>query len=236
LLCKTIKCVQEFPLHLSSALPRSVWRGELLNTFNSLIGDTSLALAAVTGRIHVVRELIKAGSDVNSSNLSGHTPLIMASAKGEVEVARDLITAGADLDREDVDGLTALNSAMAASTCCHQEVGEGAAMALLKRQNCTRIAQILRAAGANEDVPEDEDDLKCLCRQFIRDCLKKNNPKKSNLFFTVPALPLPRLLKEFLLFGEGEFKMRRGGKGTWLRGVVSWTAPSGQVLITRKHL
>jgi len=55
-----------------------------------------------------IRELIKAGADVNVRNQYGATPLMMMSQKGHSEIVKLLLEAGADVNAADTDGCTSL--------------------------------------------------------------------------------------------------------------------------------
>ena len=71
-----------------------------------------LITASRYGNTDVVRMLIKAGANVNLTNILGQTPLMEASERGHTEVARMLIKAGADLNaRSKYGGYTALQYA-----------------------------------------------------------------------------------------------------------------------------
>lgn len=68
--------------------------------------------AVVTGDLEVIRQHIKAGSDLNVLEPSrASTPLMTAAALGKTEAAKILIDAGADLNYQNNDGSTALHTA-----------------------------------------------------------------------------------------------------------------------------
>jgi ankyrin repeat protein len=68
--------------------------------------------AVVTNDFEVIRQHIKAGSDLNVLEPSrASTPLITAAALGHTEAAKILIEAGADLNYQNADGSTALHTA-----------------------------------------------------------------------------------------------------------------------------
>ncbi len=67
-----------------------------------------LLRASAAGNISRVRELIKAGADVNAKTKDGETVLMWASFSGHVDTARELIKAGADLNAKQKDGETVL--------------------------------------------------------------------------------------------------------------------------------
>jgi hypothetical protein len=68
--------------------------------------------AVVSGNLEVVRQHIKAGSNINKKDqMTGSTPLITAVTFGKTEVAKALIDANADLSLKNNDGSTALHVA-----------------------------------------------------------------------------------------------------------------------------
>jgi uncharacterized lipoprotein YehR (DUF1307 family) len=65
--------------------------------------------AIVTNDLNIIRQHIKAGSDLNVLEPSrASTPLITAAALGNAEAAKLLIEAGSELNYKNVDGSTAL--------------------------------------------------------------------------------------------------------------------------------
>ena len=64
-------------------------------------GTTPLMWAAVWGQDQVVRELIRAGADVNEMNNKKQTVLHRASSCGHSSVVKTLAEAGANLDVQD---------------------------------------------------------------------------------------------------------------------------------------
>src|SRR5262245_32200633 len=79
------------------------------------LGDyTPLFLAAKNGGAAVVELLLKAGSDVNSTNKTGTTPLMLAAASGRPDAVKVLLEHGADVNAVDtMNGQTALMFAAA---------------------------------------------------------------------------------------------------------------------------
>ncbi len=71
----------------------------------------SLHAAALQGSIDVIRQHIKAGSELNEKDVYGSTPLIIAATFDKTEVARALIEAGADMAITSNDGSTPLHIA-----------------------------------------------------------------------------------------------------------------------------
>ena len=71
----------------------------------------SIHLAALQGRIDVIQQHIKAGSNLDEKDDYGSTPLIIAVSFDKTEVAKALIDAGADLTITNNDGSTPLHIA-----------------------------------------------------------------------------------------------------------------------------
>ena len=67
--------------------------------------------AAFLGNTNVIRQHIKAGSDLNKKDDYGSTPLHTAAVFGKTEVALMLIDAGADINILNADGSTPLHTA-----------------------------------------------------------------------------------------------------------------------------
>lgn len=68
--------------------------------------------AVLYNNVEVVRQHIKAGSDLNLKDaFGGSTPLVTAATFGKTEIAKALIDAGADLSVRNNDGSTALHAA-----------------------------------------------------------------------------------------------------------------------------
>ncbi|XP_076230105.1 ankyrin repeat-rich membrane spanning isoform X1 [Nomia melanderi] len=71
-------------------------------------GSTALILAATKGKIHIVRELINHGADVNAEDGDNWTALLCAAKEGHTDVCLELLEHGADLEHRDMGGWTAL--------------------------------------------------------------------------------------------------------------------------------
>ena len=79
-----------------------------------VFGHTALAMAAMKGNVAVVRLLLEAGADKDTTiHNHGYTALMLAAARGHLECVRLLLDAGADREKASRNGKTA---AMLAST------------------------------------------------------------------------------------------------------------------------
>ena len=67
-------------------------------------GITALHWASDKGRLDVVRELLKAGANVNAVDEDDWTALHLASNNGHLDVVRELLRAGADPTLKNKEG------------------------------------------------------------------------------------------------------------------------------------
>lgn len=108
-------------------------------------------MAALQGDIDVVKQHIKAGSDLNMKDGSGASPLFVASTFGKTEVVKALIEAGAEVNFRKSDRSTPLHSA---AFFCHTEIVEmlledGADKSLRNNSGSTAYESV---AGSFESV------------------------------------------------------------------------------------
>ena len=78
-------------------------------------GKTALHLAAINGRVGVVRILLSKGADASSGDITGSTPLHVGAFRGFEGVARLLIEHGANVSAKTHQGATPEDVAMARS-------------------------------------------------------------------------------------------------------------------------
>ena len=94
----------------------------LISNTTTIIPSIGLHEAALQGDIEVIRQHIKAGSNLNEKDPSGgSSPMIIAATFGKTEVVKALIEAGADVNYKNNEGSTALH---AAAFFCHTEIVE----------------------------------------------------------------------------------------------------------------
>ena len=106
------------------------------------------AVSPLDGKEHaaeMVRELVRAGANVNAADSDGNTPLLGAVNSGNAEVVSLLLAAGADIHRPDSEGDSPLASAVLAA---------GPRRWPLERM--APIVQALRAAGADPSTRNNE--------------------------------------------------------------------------------
>ena len=86
-----------------------VWRddGRPLVVQWDVIGATALHLAAVQGRLDVVRLLLDRGARVDALDTNGRTPLMWAAAAGRADAVKELLARGADPRLADSEGMSA---------------------------------------------------------------------------------------------------------------------------------
>ena len=71
-------------------------------------GSTPLMLAACRGYVQCLKDLIKAGVDVNLANDYGSTPLMWDAAGKQITCLQELIKSGAEVNKADSKGHTTL--------------------------------------------------------------------------------------------------------------------------------
>jgi len=74
-------------------------------------GRTGLILAVFAGRLDLVKELIEAGADPNTTDLNGDAPLHIAAARNRPDMIATLISAGAQIDIADAYNRSPLSRA-----------------------------------------------------------------------------------------------------------------------------
>jgi len=123
-------------------------------------GDTALMVAAIGGRLPIVRKLVDRGAEINPA---GWTPLIYAATSGRDEVVRYLLEAGARIDAEGPNGTTALMMAARGgnadtvslliakgASVNHRNESGASALTWAERGGFEFIGKELRAHGARD--------------------------------------------------------------------------------------
>lgn len=110
------------------------------------VPEIGLHEAVIRGNLGIIKEHIKAGSDLNEKELAGgSSPLITACVFGKTEIAKTLIEAGADVNQTNNEGSTPLHTA---AFFCRTEIIEallknGADKSIKNKAGSTAIQSVL---------------------------------------------------------------------------------------------
>ena len=188
----------------------------------------SLSALIVAGRIgdgYCVHTLLQAGADVNATNKKGYTAIHYASERNYGDCLDILLQAGANVNTVDNSGSTALHSAAFRGDCTFvkkllyagadvniKDTETNTALHQATKRNRSKCASLLISAGADVNLlncteksaygnGEGEYGLTLmdLCREAVRNHLLLVNQQK-NLWQTIPQLPLPNVVIEYLLY------------------------------------
>ena len=188
----------------------------------------SVSALTVAGRIgdgYCLHALLQAGADVNASNKKGYTAIHYASERNYRDCLDLLLQAGADVNAVDNSGYTALHCAAfrgdftfvkkllyAGADVNIKDVETNTALHQATTRNHSKCASILICAGADVNLLSESEkstlrngEVECglslmdLSREAVRNhLLLVNQPK--NLLQTIPQLPLPNVVVEYLLY------------------------------------
>ena len=70
--------------------------------------QNEIDLAARSGQVEHVEQILKSGYDINSKNEKGHSALMLAAYNGHYNLVQFLISQGADVNSIDISGSTIL--------------------------------------------------------------------------------------------------------------------------------
>ena len=115
-----------------------------VNGYNDVVNnqvDASLMLAASSGRSKCIDLLIKAGADVNITDVNGYTPLTISVDHGHEHCVRLLIRAGADVNKPTDEKHTPLMCAASTGneSCLEMLLKAGADVNTTERCECTAL-------------------------------------------------------------------------------------------------
>ncbi len=166
-------------------------------------GFTPIFTAVEHGYLAIVELLIRYGCNLHdNSNWSQRSLLMCAAKRGRPECLRVLLHAGTSLRLRDERGLNALSKAVFSypynTECINLLYAAGdCAGKVLKEYSSDQIPYITLILEDHKHSLK----LTELCRKVIRwHLIGLARHRQSNLFVTVPRLPLPRILRNFLLF------------------------------------
>ena len=170
-----------------------------------------LHVAAMRGNVKMASHLIQRGADVDSVQLRGSTPLILACRAANFETVRLLLLNGADPNHVGNNGHNVISTALQSTT--DKRIPE----MLIDCGACVDLELILLCKKEREkfilldqhpkfmdvlkwcaDTPRS---LKTFCCLRIRRLLVQSHVKL-DLIKKVEKLPLPRLIKDYILFGH----------------------------------
>lgn len=143
---------------------------KLVNSKHPLSNQYPLQVAATTGNIDIVKDLIKNGADIECADTDGMTPLRIAADHSKSEVVELLLKNGANCDIEDSDGYTPLLSVIYHNKTGFDAENEKIVSGLLeaganlfKTENIYNFTAFHLAAGnCNENI------LRVLIKEYIR--------------------------------------------------------------------
>lgn len=172
---------------------------------------TPLHIAAMKGNVKMTSLLIQRGADVDRVQLRGSTALILACRAGDFDTVRILLLNGADPNHIGNNGHNVISTALQSTTdlripdmllACGAHVDlelldicrkEGKKFILFKEH--PEFFEIMKECGSTPRP------MKTLCCLTIRRLLVQSKGKL-HLIKKVEKLPLPRLIKDYLLFGH----------------------------------
>lgn len=157
-------------------------------------GKTALSIAAYKGKLDIVKELIKAGANINIQDIMGKTPLMLAVFADEMKVVKELIKAGADLNIKDKNDSCAihwcltcddLEELIKAGADVNAQDGDGNTVLIYAANNeDLDIIKLLIRLGANVDIVNYDDNTALIYAKNnieIVDILLKNRKNKNKL-------------------------------------------------------
>ena len=170
-----------------------------------------LHVAAMRGNVRIASHLIQRGADVDSVQLRGSTALILACRAANYETVRLLLLNGADPNHVGRNGHNVISTALQSSMDTRipeMLIDCGACVDLELIQLCKQEREkfILldphpEFLGVLKSCSETPRSLKTFCCLRIRRLLVRSHIKL-HLIKKVEKLPLPRLIKDYILFGH----------------------------------
>ena len=160
------------------------------------MGETALTVAVANkAKVSLIEELLARGCNVNHSERNGKTALKIACNSSSMVRARQAKV---------ISILLKNGASVAEDPLCdpsfktERKTGNNWAKQLLARAGLESVKDELSGETEEGVVPKLYD----LCRVPARQHVMNSFPN-SNLFYTIPRLVLPQLIKDFLLYEEG---------------------------------
>lgn len=170
-----------------------------------------LHVAAMRGNVRIASHLIQRGAGVDSVQLRGSTALILACRAANYETVRLLLLNGADPNHVGNNGHNVISTALQSTT--DRRIPEmlidcGALVDLELIQLCKKEREKFILLDKHPDFmqllrwcSETPRSLKTFCCLRVRRLLVQSHVKL-HLINKVDRLPLPKLMKDFILFGH----------------------------------
>ena len=176
------------------------------------VGTSALMTAIRLDKRGAFDQLLKAGADVNVVSNTGHTALTLAALEGNVYMAKHILKANCRVNK--IAGMTQNALTHHLKHMLPKFMDYDRPYPKCRRTKYKDISRLLFAAGEmlddeelNEMLQDDlhlKDEkmqLKHICREAIRNHLLDLYPHQ-HLFYRVPELGLPEMIKEYLLYDE----------------------------------
>ncbi len=179
-------------------------RGLSIETRNYM-DKTALHAAITYGQRDVLDLLISAGVNINDTNNRQKTsPLMLAADRGDFACLYTLLLAGADIRLKDIYDKSAIDHAAYRATFLDQYDVNCVTLLCAAGGDLTSVPKwALQKVNDNiilEDQKSGLHNLTLLCRKVIRShLLSTEGGRHHNLFIAIPRLPLPGIIKKFLL-------------------------------------
>ncbi|XP_071137346.1 ankyrin repeat and SOCS box protein 8-like [Mytilus edulis] len=168
-----------------------------------------LHMAAMHANSKIASQLVRRGAKVDVVQIRGWTPLILTCRANCVQTTRLLLLNGANPNHTGLNGHTPLSTALQFSTCKEipemlLEAGASVDITLIKRcqsekfQNLILHPELMVLIKYCAESPQTLRTLSCL---VIRNSLIHSS-QNIHLMKKVEQLPLPKLIKEYILLGH----------------------------------
>lgn len=168
-----------------------------------------LHIAAMHGNSRISSLLIRGGAEVDATQIRGWTSLLLACRAGSEPTAKLLLLNGADPNHVGKNGHTPLSTSLQFTESYNiaymlLESGADVNLELLRRCKAEKFMSLLANPGLYSLLKfcsESPRTLRTLCCSLIRKNLL-SSASTVHLVQKVEQLPLPKLIKEYILLGQ----------------------------------
>jgi ankyrin repeat protein len=170
-------------------------------------GYTPFCKTAAVGNVYILRFLMEHNCDIDTPNNMRHTPLMCAAKNQRIVPVKMILKHKSRISLRSLSGAVRLAAGKKHNMHIVKlllSFGAGVDTKIKIRPKENQCKFLIRTAGeraeADKDMSEEPQQMLAnLCRIAIRKILIKNCCPK-NLFIHVPKLPLPQLIKDYLLY------------------------------------